>query len=121
MTERELGGYLLAKPYCVASYPFGPEAHVFKVLDKMFGLIGYRNEKLAITLKAKPENVTFLSEEFQCIERGYHMNKKHWITVTIDGEVPIGMVKEWIDHSYELVVSKLTKSERMKIKPYECH
>ena len=77
MTEREWIDYLLAKPCSEDSYPFGPEAQVFKVFGKMFALIGFRNEKLTITLKASPENVTFLSEEFSCIERGYHMNKYH--------------------------------------------
>lgn len=115
MTEREWIDYLLAKPCSEDSYPFGPEAHVFKVFGKMFALIGFRNEKLTITLKASPENVTFLSEEFSCIERGYHMNKKHWITVILSEEISVGMLEDWIDCSYDLVVSKLTKAQKMMI------
>jgi predicted DNA-binding protein (MmcQ/YjbR family) len=115
MTERELIDYLLAKPCSEDSYPFGPDAQVFKVFGKMFALIGYRNEKLTITLKASPENVTFLSEEFECIERGYHMNKKHWITIAVNNEVSIGMLEDWIDNSYSLITSKLTKTQKMMI------
>lgn len=115
MTEREWIDYLLAKPCSEDSYPFGPEAQVFKVFGKMFALIGFRNEKLTITLKASPENVTFLSEEFSCIERGYHMNKKHWITVILSEEISVGMLEDWIDCSYDLVVSKLTKAQKMMI------
>lgn len=99
MIRNEYIDYLLAKPCCEDSFPFGPEAHVFKVFNKMFALIGYRNEQLSITLKAAPEDVTFLTEEFTSIERGYHMNKKHWI-----------------DDSYSLVTSKLTKLEKSQIK-----
>ena len=115
MTDKELVNYLLAKPCSDDSYPFGPEAQVFKVFGKMFALIGYRNDKLTITLKASPENVTFLSEEFSCIERGYHMNKKHWITVIVNDEVSIGMIEDWIDSSYELITSKLTKAQKMMV------
>ena len=115
MTEREWIDYLLAKPCSEDSYPFGPEAQVFKVFGKMFALIGFRNEKLTITIKASPENVTFLSEEFSCIERGYHMNKKHWITVILSEEISVGMLEDWIDCSYDLVVSKLTKAQKMMI------
>lgn len=115
MTDKELVNYLLAKPCSDDSYPFGPEAQVFKVFGKMFALIGYRNEKLTITLKASPENVTFLSEEFSCIERGYHMSKKHWITVIVNDEVSIGMIEDWIDCSYDLITSKLTKIQKMRL------
>lgn len=115
MTERELIDYLLAKPCSEDSYPFGPEVHVFKVFGKMFALIGYRNKNLTVTLKASPENVTFLSEEFACIERGYHMNKKHWITLSVNNEVSVGMIEDWVDSSYNLITSKLTKAQKMRV------
>lgn len=113
--EKEWGNYLLAKPCCEDSFPFGPDAHVFKVCNKMFALIGYRKSQLVITLKAKPEDVTFLTEEFKEIERGYHMSKKHWITVTVSEQVTGSMIEEWMDDSYDLVISKLTKREKMKL------
>ncbi len=115
MTENELNNYLLAKPCCESSYPFGPDALVFKVFNKMFALIGNKDGRVCITLKAEPCDVTFLSEEFTCIQRGYHMSKKHWITVTLDDEVSRGMLEEWIDNSYFLVTSKLTKAEKMNL------
>lgn len=114
--EKEWINYLLSKPCSEDSFPFGPEAHVFKVFGKMFALIGYRDEQLAITLKAKPEDVTFLTEEFKGIERGYHMSKKHWITIRSSKDFTSSMLESWIDNSYDLVVSKLTKSEKTKIK-----
>ncbi|MUJ27336.1 MmcQ/YjbR family DNA-binding protein [Aliivibrio fischeri] len=108
--------YLLAKPCSEDSFPFGPEPHVFKVFNKMFALIGYRNEQLSITLKAAPGDVTFLTEEFTSIERGYHMNKKHWITITPSSDITVSMIEAWIDDSYSLVTSKLTKLEKSQIK-----
>ena len=113
--EKEWIDYLLAKPCSEDSFPFGPEAHVFKVFGKMFALIGYRKDQLEITLKAKPEDVTFLTEEFKEIQRGYHMSKKHWITVRCSEDVTMSMIESWIDKSYDLVVSKLTKKQKMML------
>jgi predicted DNA-binding protein (MmcQ/YjbR family) len=113
--EKEWINYLLAKPCSEDSFPFGPEAHVFKVFGKMFALIGYRKDQLEITLKAKPEDVTFLTEEFKEIQRGYHMSKKHWITVRCSEDVTMSMIESWIDKSYDLVVSKLTKKQKMML------
>ncbi|PQJ84861.1 MmcQ/YjbR family DNA-binding protein [Aliivibrio sifiae] len=114
--EKEWINYLLSKPCSDDSFPFGPEAHVFKVFNKMFALIGYRDGQLTITLKAKPEDVTFLTEEFKEIERGYHMSKKHWITVKCSEDITISMIESWVDNSYDLVISKLTKVQKMKVK-----
>ncbi|MCE4936811.1 MmcQ/YjbR family DNA-binding protein [Aliivibrio fischeri] len=115
VTQNEYTDYLLAKPCCEDSFPFGPEAHVFKVFNKMFALIGCRHGQLSLTLKATPDDVTFLTEEFVSIERGYHMNKKHWITITPSQEITASMIEAWIDNSYSLVTSKLTKIERSQL------
>ncbi|ACH63535.1 conserved hypothetical protein [Aliivibrio fischeri MJ11] len=81
----------------------------------MFALIGCRDGQLSLTLKATPDDVTFLTEEFASIERGYHMNKKHWITIAPSQEITASMIEAWIDNSYSLVISKLTKIERSQL------
>lgn len=110
--EQALTDYVLESRGSDQSYPFGPEAAVFKVRDKMFALIAFHKDKLCITLKATPADVEVLTEQFDAIIPGYHMNKKHWITVTVEGDVSEGMIKDLVDGSYKLVVSKLPKVQR---------
>ncbi|MDN3679260.1 MmcQ/YjbR family DNA-binding protein [Vibrio tapetis subsp. quintayensis] len=112
INEQALTDYVLESRGSDQSYPFGPEASVFKVRDKMFALIAFHKEKLCITLKATPADVEVLTEQFDAIIPGYHMNKKHWITVTMEGDVSEGMIKDLVDGSYKLVVSKLPKVQR---------
>ncbi len=116
--EQALTDYVLESRGSEQSYPFGPEAAVFKVRDKMFALIAFHKdkalhkEKLCITVKATPADVEVLTEQFDAIIPGYHMNKKHWVTVTVEGDVSEGMIKDLVDGSYKLVVSKLPKVQR---------
>lgn len=112
INEQALTYYVLESRGSEQSYPFGPDAAVFKVRDKMFALIAFHKEKLCITLKATPADVEVLTEQFDAIIPGYHMNKKHWITVTVEGDVSEGMIKDLVDGSYKLVVSKLPKVQR---------
>lgn len=112
INEQALTDYVLESRGSEQSYPFGPDAAVFKVRDKMFALIAFHKEKLCITLKATPADVEVLTEQFDAIIPGYHMNKKHWITVTVEGDVSEGMIKDLVDGSYKLVVSKLPKVQR---------
>ncbi|MDV7104416.1 MmcQ/YjbR family DNA-binding protein [Vibrio sp. TH_r3] len=90
-------------------YPFGPDTQVFKIKGKMFALIGYRNGKYFINLKAKPDDVLFLIEQYDEIYSGYHMNKKHWISVDIAQVENRAMLQGLIDDSYALVKSSLPK------------
>jgi len=115
MDEQSLSNYVLEHQASEQSYPFGPEARVFKVRDKMFALIAYHNDKLCITLKAAPADVEILTDQFDAIIPGYHMNKRHWITIALSGDVTAGMVKDLVDDSYRLVVSKLPKAERERL------
>ncbi len=94
------------------SYPFGPEALVFKVMGKMFALVTQQEDVPRITLKCMPANGEILTGDYKSVNPGYHMNKKHWITITLTGELSEEMIIDLIDDSYRLVVSKLTKSEK---------
>lgn len=106
----DLKKYLLNKPEAVEDFPFGPEVAVYKVRDKMFALIGEENGESRINLKCDPVEATQLRMVFDAVLPGYHMNKKHWNTVVINGSIPDSEVKRMIDNSYTLVVKTLGKS-----------
>lgn len=112
MTETELTTYLLSKPEAVQDYPFGPDAAVFKIHDKVFAIIVGNQEELRINLKCDPTEAIQLRDVFECVKPGYHMNKKHWNTVIIDGSLPKGEIQRMIDNSYSLVVKGLKKAIR---------
>lgn len=102
--------YLLDKPEAKEDFPFGPEVAVYKVRDKMFALIGTENKEVRINLKCDPVEAEQLRMVFDAVIPGYHMNKKHWNTVIINGSIPDGEVKRMIDNSYQLVVKGLGKN-----------
>ncbi len=97
--------YCLSKPGVEESLPFGPDTLVYKVKGKIFLLIGLDSEDLSFNVKCDPDKALELREEFPCVLPGYHMNKKHWNTIVVDGSVSAKQLKEWIDHSYALVSS----------------
>ena len=97
------------------SYPFGPEALVFKVAGKMFALVSQGEETPRVTLKCAPADGEVLVNEYESIIPGYYMNKKHWITISLSGEVSDEMLIDLASSSYELVVSKLTKAEKAQL------
>jgi len=104
--------YCLAKPQVEETLPFGPDVLVFKVAGKIFLLCPLDTENFQFNVKCDPDLAVELREQFNCVQPGYHMNKKHWITVVIDGSIPDRLLKQWIDHSYDLVASGLTKNEQ---------
>ncbi|HFQ5203103.1 TPA: MmcQ/YjbR family DNA-binding protein [Vibrio vulnificus] len=112
MTTKELEAYLDAFACAESSFPFGPEALVFKVKDKMFAILASREGREYITLKAKPEDGEVLTSQFDSITPGYHTNKHHWITVYLNGDVESGLIEDLCQRSYQLVVDKLPKSQR---------
>lgn len=89
--------------------PFGDATLVFKVMGKMFALVGLENIELSANLKCDPDYALELREAYSEVHPGYHMNKKHWNTVELGGGLKKSLFLELVDHSYELVVSKLTK------------
>jgi predicted DNA-binding protein (MmcQ/YjbR family) len=98
-----------------SSFPFDEVTEVFKVSGRIFMLVN-NEEQFEISLKCDPQRAVELRSMFGFIRPGYHLNKKHWITVSIDGSMDIGFYEELIDHSYLQVVSKLTKAERAYLK-----
>lgn len=104
--------YLRAKPGASSSYPFGPGALVFKVVGKMFALLADDETPLTINLKCDPDEALALRAAHKTIVPGYHMSKRHWNTVTLDGTLPDALVREMVEHSYELVVASLPKAKR---------
>lgn len=93
------------------TFPFGEDTAVFKVGHKVFAVCG-AEQPTGITLKAEPADVSGLVETYDAVERRYHMNKKHWITVQLGGTLPEGLLEEPIEDSYDLVVDNLPARDR---------
>ena len=107
--------YCLSKPGAWEDLPFGPDTLVFKVLDKMFSATGLDHFPPEVSLKCDPERIPELREAFQGIHTGPYMNKNHWNFVDLQGDVPADLIRELVDHSYELVVAGMKKADREKI------
>ena len=104
-----------AKPGSVEDYPFGDGVAVYKVAGKMFALVPVGEEPSRISLKCDPDLADSLRDRYTGITAGYHLNKRHWNTVALDGSVPDDEVLDFIDHSYELVTARLTKAQRSQL------
>jgi len=98
--------YCLGKPGAEETLPFGPDTLVYKVNTKIFLLMSMNSDPLSFNVKCDPDKALELREESDCVRPGFHMNKKHWNTVIVDGSVSFKQLKEWIDHSYTLVAGK---------------
>jgi len=116
MNAETLREYCLSKKFVTEGFPFGEDTLVFKVAEKIFLLVSLNANPLQFNAKCEPEKAIELREEYNSIQPGYHMNKKHWNTIIVDGSVPVRQLKEWIDHSYDLVVSSLPKKLREQFK-----
>jgi predicted DNA-binding protein (MmcQ/YjbR family) len=114
MNIETLRSYCLSKKEVTESLPFGDDTLVFKVFDKMFALMNLEGE-LSINLKCDPLLAISLREQHEAVIPGYHMNKQHWNTVLINGTVSDVLIKEWIDHSYSLVVNSLPKIKQQQL------
>ena len=101
--------YCLSKEDAEETLPFGPDVLVYKVNNKAFLLMPLDEESLRFNVKCDPELALELREQYAAVHPGYHMNKKHWNTIFADGSIPFKLMKEWIDHSYELVKGKKKK------------
>ena len=100
--------YALQKAGVTEGFPFDNDTLVMKVGNKMFALANLKGD-LSINLKYEPEKAIELREKYPAVEPGYHMNKKHWNTVNVDGSIPDKIIKNWIDDSYQLIYDKLPK------------
>jgi predicted DNA-binding protein (MmcQ/YjbR family) len=97
--------YCISKKNVTESFPFGDDTLVFKTESRIFALVNLEGD-LSINLKCNPARAIELRERYSSVIPGYHMNKKHWNTIYIDGSVPDKEVFSWIDHSYDLVLNK---------------
>lgn len=109
MNIEQFRNYCLAKKHVTESFPFDEVTLVFKVADKMFALTSLNKQPTTVNLKCDPEIALQLREEYSDIIEGYHMSKKHWNTVSIEGNLPNKLIKTLIDDSYNLVVKGLAK------------
>jgi predicted DNA-binding protein (MmcQ/YjbR family) len=107
--------YCLEKKSVTESFPFGESTLVFKVSGKMFLLIGLDNMPLQFNVKCDPEKAEELREEYPSVTPAWHMNKKHWNTVILNGQISAKLIHTWIDESYALVVGTLPLKERKKL------
>jgi len=117
MNIEELRTYCISKKGVTEEFPFDSETLVFKVMGKMFALTGLNSVDLSVNLKCDPEYAVELREEYSSdIFPGWHMSKKHWNTVNYSGGLKDSFVKKLVDHSYDLVVSGLTKKLKEELK-----
>lgn len=103
--------YCLSLPETTEEFPFGPDTLVYKVRGKMFALANLEIFD-SINLKCDPENAIELREQYPAVTPGYHMNKKHWNSIAIDHSISDKILKSWIQHSYDLVLSGMPKRKK---------
>jgi predicted DNA-binding protein (MmcQ/YjbR family) len=115
MERAFLQNHCLQKKGVTLEYPFGPDAMVFKVVGKMFVLIP-TGDPLQISLKCEPAWAEVLRQTYSAVTPGYHLNKRHWNTIVLDGSIPDDEIIEMVDHAYERVVRGLTRKARDKLK-----
>lgn len=107
--------YCLEKKSTTESFPFDNSTLVFKVRGKIFLLMGLNRLPLQFNVKCDPEKAEELREEYSSVIPAFHMNKKHWNTIILDGQISARLVREWIDESYALVIKSLPLKERKKL------
>mgnify|MGYP003608510553 FL=1 len=119
MTGNDIQQYALrfAKTLAQAelSYPFGEDIPVFKVMNKVFLLTSTLQGQPFINLKAQPEHGEMLRDIYPSIHTGYHMNKRHWISIYAGEQITIELIKDLVETSYELVVKTLTKAQKQQL------
>ena len=116
MIFEQLESFALDLPEATKSYPFGEDVPVFKVFNKMFLLMGERKGHEEINIKVDPEEAPMLRQQFKAVIPGWHMNKRHWNTVILDGSIQTGIIEDWIQDSFDLVVAKMTKKDQARLR-----
>ena len=114
MNMEQLHEYCLRKPGVQEHFPFGEGTIVYKVGDKIF-LLANLTEGNRFNAKCDPDRAVELREQHEEVMPGYHMNKKHWNTVLMDGRLPVKLLHEIIDHSYELIFKSLPRKTQAEI------
>jgi predicted DNA-binding protein (MmcQ/YjbR family) len=108
MNIEEFRNYCLAKKGVTEEFPFDHSTLVFKVMGKMFALTN-ADEFESVNVKCDPEEAVELREKYPAVVPGYHMSKKHWNTIVMDGSIPDKLIRKWVDDSYGLVIKGLSK------------
>lgn len=114
--HKSLHNYLIALPSVILDYPFGADIHVYKIEGKIFAIYVNDDSVDSINLKCDPIQAQQLRAIFNEITPGYHMNKKHWNTIDLKGDLPASEIFRLIDHSYHLVVKKLPKATKQRLR-----
>ena len=119
MNLEELREYCLSLPHTTEDMPFDEDILVFRICNRIFALTSLESVPLRVSLKCDPERAMELREQYpDKIVAGYHLNKKHWNTVRIDGSLPDSLIEEWITDSYNLVVMGLPQKVRQELSAY---
>jgi predicted DNA-binding protein (MmcQ/YjbR family) len=103
ISHKEIEAYILSLPNAILDYPFGTEVAVYKVNEKMFALIQEKSKPLRLSLKCDPNLSEILRAKYETVMPGYHLNKKHWNTLVLTGQLAITEIQDLINHSYNLV------------------
>lgn len=106
MDHKTVETYILSMPNTVLEYPFGKDVAVYKVQDKMFALIAEGADPVRLSVKCDPQLAVLLRERYETVLPGYHLNKKHWNTLILTGQLPWEEIQGFIRHSYNLVSAK---------------
>ncbi len=106
MTHKQVEEYILSMPNARLDYPFGEEVAVYKVNDKMFALITEKKAPVRLSLKCDPTLAKLLRDKYDEVQAGYHLNKKHWNTIVLSGQLPWEEIQALIRHSYDLVTKQ---------------
>jgi predicted DNA-binding protein (MmcQ/YjbR family) len=115
VTAEELRQFCLSLAGAEETFPFGPENTVFKVAGKIFALTRLDETPLRVSLKCEPGLAEQLRKAHEAVRPGYHLNKRHWNTVTIDGSLSRETVRDMVEDSYDLIVSRLSRSRRVAL------
>ena len=115
MDRESLLAACLAQPEATEEFPFGVDVSVCKVAGKMFALIPVAATPPSISLKCDPDHAISLRAEHDAVTGGYHLNKRHWNTVVVDGTIEAALIEQWVEDSFDLVVDGLPKAARLRI------
>ncbi|MFT6051985.1 MAG: putative DNA-binding protein (MmcQ/YjbR family) [Halioglobus sp.] len=115
MDYKTTRSYLLSRPEAREDFPFGPDVTVMKIDSKMFATLSHSDDTARMNLKCDPDQALMLRDIFPAVLPGYHMNKRHWNTVVLDGSIVPGEIERMIDLSYTLVVKSLPKAPRQAL------
>ncbi|MGH3443651.1 MAG: MmcQ/YjbR family DNA-binding protein [Nitriliruptorales bacterium] len=116
MDLKGLRAFCLAKAGAAEEYPFGPGALVMKVGGRIFAIIGEDDDPHTVSLKCEPGLAVILRGSYDAVSPGYHLDKRHWNTVTLDGSVSDREIRDWVDDSYDLVVDGLARKVRDRLR-----